>query len=110
MKQIIKEVFEAEQKVNEILKQARSRATEIRRSAEKENSEKVSEAKRQAREIIQSAVEEAKKEAEQLRREELKQAEQEEEDLLRSNEDAIDNLVDHICRLIISTEYDGEGS
>ena len=39
MKQIIKDVFQAEEKVGEILKQARSKASEIRRAVEKENSE-----------------------------------------------------------------------
>ena len=59
MKQIIKEVFQAEEKVSEILKQARNKALEIRRSVEKENSEKMSDAKQKAREIIQTTVEDA---------------------------------------------------
>jgi len=106
MKQIIKEVFQAEEKVGEILKQARNKASEIRRSVEKENSEKMSEAKQKAREIIQTAVENAKKEAQNIRREKLEQAKQEKDTLLKNNQDTINNLVDHICSIIITTEYE----
>ena len=106
MKQIIKEVFQAEEKVGEILKQARNKASEIKQSADKENSEKTSEAKQKAREIIQTTVEEAKKEAERIRQEKLEQARQEKDSLLKDKKEAIDNLVDHICNIIINTEYE----
>ena len=106
MKQIIKEVFQAEKKVGEILKQARNKASEIRRSVEKDNSEKMSDAKQEAREIIQTTVEEAKKEAESIRQEKLEQAWQEKDSLLKNKKEAIDNLVEHICNIITKTEYE----
>jgi len=106
MKRIIKEVFQAEQRVDEILKQARNKASEIRRSVEQENSEKISDAKQKAREIIQTAVEDAKKEAERIRREKLEQAKQEKDSLLNNKNEAIDKLVDRICGIVITTEYD----
>ncbi|MGD2095215.1 MAG: hypothetical protein PVH77_09445, partial [Phycisphaerales bacterium] len=74
MKHIIEEVFEAEKKVSAILKQARNKASEIRQSVEKENSEKITDAQQKAREIIQTTIENAKKEAESIKEEELKQA------------------------------------
>ena len=106
MKQIIKEVFQAEKKVGEILKQARQKASEIRRSVDNENAEKISDTKQKAREIIQTTVEQAKKEAEQIRLEKLEQAKQEKISLLKDKQDIIDNLVEHICNIIISTEYE----
>jgi vacuolar-type H+-ATPase subunit H len=106
MKQIIKEVFQAEERVGEILKQARNKASEIRRAVEKENAEKMADAKQKAREIIQTTVEEAKKEAERTRQEKLNQAHQERETLLKSKKETIDNLVDRICDIIVNTEYE----
>ena len=106
MKQIIGEVFQAEEKVGIILEQARNKASEIRRSVEKEVVEKMSDAKQKAREIIQTTVEDAKKEAELIKEEKLKQADQENDALLSNNTDTINNLVDNICNIILTTEYD----
>jgi len=105
MKQIIKEVFQAEEKVGEILKQARNKAEQIRRAAETENSEKMSDAKQKAREIIQTTVEDAKKEAEHIRQEKLEQARYEKDSLLKNKKEIIENLVDHICNIVINTSY-----
>jgi vacuolar-type H+-ATPase subunit H len=104
MKEIIEEVFKAEEKVNIIIKQARGKASEIRQSAEKENTDKISEAKQKAREIVQTAIENAKKEAELTREEMLKHADREKESLL-GNKEAIDGLIDNICNIILATEY-----
>jgi vacuolar-type H+-ATPase subunit H len=106
MKQIIKEVFEAEEKVGEILKQARQKASEIRSFADNENAEKISDTKQKTREIIHTAVEQAKKDAEQIRLDKLEQAKQEKDSLLKDKQDVIDNLVEHICNIIITTEYE----
>ena len=106
MKQIIKDVFQAEEKVGEILKQARNKALEIRQSAEKENAEKTSQARQKVREIIHTTVEEAKEEAERIRQEKLEQARQDKDSLLKDKKETIDNLVDHICNIIINTEYE----
>ena len=103
MKQIIKEVFQAEEKVGEILKQARNKASEIRHAVEKENAEKMADAKQKAREIIQTAVEEAKNQAERTRQEKLDKARQEKDTLLKDKKETIDNLVDQICNIIINT-------
>lgn len=108
MKRIIEDVLETEQKVNAILKQAREKAAEIRRSAENEMSEKTNEAKKEAREIVQGAVEEAKKEAERIRREKLELVDVEKDALLSGGTDdkkaVIDGLVNEICNVITSTE------
>jgi vacuolar-type H+-ATPase subunit H len=108
MKKIIEEVLQTEEKVSVILGQARNKASEIKQSAEKEISEKMSDAKQKAREIIQTTVEEAKKEAEHIREEKLKQANQEKDTLLNNNTDTMDNLVDNICNIILTTEYEKE--
>jgi len=106
MKKIIEEVLQTEEKVGVILGQARNKASEIRQSAEKEISEKMSDAKQKAREIIQTTVENAKKEAEHIREEKLEQAGQEKDTLLNKNTDTMDNLVDNICNIILTTEYE----
>ena len=105
MKQIIEEVFEAEKKANEIIKQAREKASEIKQSVEKDNLEKMAQAKQKAKELIQITVENAKKDAELFRQEKLKQSENEKESILK-NEEIINNLVGNICNIIISTEID----
>ena len=106
MKQIIKEVFQAEEKVGEILKQARNKASEIRHAVEKENAEKMADAKQKAREIIQTAVEEAKNQAERTRQEKLDKARQEKDTLLKDKKETIDNLVDQICNIVIKPALD----
>ena len=105
MKKIIEEVLQTEEKVSVVLAQARNKASEIRQSVEKEISEKTNDVKQKAREIIQTTVEEAKIEAEHLREEKLKQADQEKNTLFNNNTDTMDNLVDNICNIILSTEY-----
>ncbi|MBN1627146.1 MAG: hypothetical protein JW944_11530 [Deltaproteobacteria bacterium] len=106
MKEIIAEVFQAEEKVNRILQQARTRASEIKGAAEKEASQKIIEAQEKAREIIQTTVEEAKKEAELIREERLKKADQQRELLRHQHTDSLNNLVEGICNMILTTDQD----
>ena len=106
MKKIIEEVLQAEKKVSIVLDQARNKASEIRRSVEKEISEKMSDAKQESREIIQTTVENAKKEAEHIGEEKLKQADREKDTLLNNNTDTMNNLVDNTCNIILTTEYE----
>jgi len=106
MKRIIEEVLQAEEKVGTILKQARERTSETARSAEKEISEKMGIARQEALDLTKNAVEDAKKEGERIREETLKQADLEKDILLKSNEDAIDGLVDNICGIILTTEHE----
>ena len=74
MKRIIEEVLQAEERVGGIIKQAREKAAEIKRSAEKESTEKLNDAKQQALAIVQTTVENAKKEAEHISEDKLKKA------------------------------------
>lgn len=106
MKRIIQDVLQVEEKVGAILRQAREQASEIKRSTEKEISDKLTDAKQKAREIIQTAVEDAKKEAENIREEKLKQADRQQENILKNNADIMDNLVDNICTIILTTEHE----
>jgi len=103
MKRIIEEVLQAEEKVGTIIKEARDRAAEIRRSAEAEISQKASDAKHKSREMVQAAVEEAKKEAERITKEKLEQVGRRKDSLLDDRADAIDNLVGEICEMILTT-------
>jgi vacuolar-type H+-ATPase subunit H len=103
MKQIIEEVFKAEQKVDEILRQAREKALQIKQSAEKTGIDNINEAKQKMREIINSAIENAKKEAESIRQEKLKQAEAQ-KDAMLSKGDEINKLIDDICGIVMKTE------
>ncbi len=110
MKQIIKEVFEAEEKAGAILRQAQSQAAEIRQAAEREVSESLSAAKEQARQIIQSAVEEAKRQADEVCQQKLRDAEQARETLLGPGKgrDAadLDALVETLCHVVQNTEHE----
>lgn len=107
MKQIIEEVFEAEEKAGAILRQAQSHATEIRQSVEREVSESLSQTKEQARQIIQTAVEEAKRQADRACQQKLQDAEQARETLLNPGKgrDAadLDALLETLCRVVQAT-------
>lgn len=106
MKRIIEDVLQTEEKVNEILKQARERAAEIRRSAENDISENMNVAKQRAREIVQTAVEDAKKDAERIRAEKLEQADRQKDVLFNESADVVGGLVDDICKVIMTAEYE----
>ena len=108
MKEIIEEVLQAEQKVDGIVREAREKASQIKRSAEKDVSETISEAQEKAREIMLSRVEEAKKEAERIRREKLEEAERQREELVAKHEETIESLVDQIRGVILKTGYGQE--
>jgi vacuolar-type H+-ATPase subunit H len=106
VKQIIEDVLRAEEKVTAMLRQARDKASEIGRSADKDISERMNDARLKGLEIVKAAVEDAKKEAERIRQEKLEQSDKEKDALLNNNRDAIDNLVDNICKVILTTECD----
>ena len=103
MKQIIKEILEAEERVNSALQQARQRAAEIRLAAETEISGRTNDAKQEAREIVQTTVDEAKQEAQRIREERLRQADREQEALLDSRTGSRQELVDRLCATIMTT-------
>ncbi len=104
MKRIIEDVLQAEEKVSSIIKEARDKAAEIRRTTDNEITEKMNEARLQAREIVQAAVEEAKKEAERLSKDKLEQVDRRKDSLLNNRADEIDDLVGDICSMILTTE------
>lgn len=106
MKEVIKEVLQAEEKVNSIIEEARNKAAEIRKAADKEVSEKVRQAEQQAQEILKNTVEESKKQAEQIRRERIEQGRHDNESLMQNNTDKINKLVDDICELVLKTEFE----
>jgi vacuolar-type H+-ATPase subunit H len=76
---------------------------------ETEISGKMGDAREKARGIIQTTIEDAKRQAELTRQEKLKQADREKDELLTSNTNAIDALVDDICKIILSTGYNRDG-
>ncbi len=106
MKQIIKEVLKAEERVDVALSQAREKASETIGSAEREIAEKLSDAKERARQIIQTAVEEAEKEAKRIRAEKLKQTDQQQEAMLHDHADVMEDLVARICRIVLAAEHE----
>jgi len=105
MKKVIEEVLQIEEKVNANIKQTQLKANEIRMAADKDISEKTAKAKEKGREILQTAIEDAKKDAERLADEKIKQAEAGKDALLSSNSDKINTLVEDICKIILTTEY-----
>ncbi len=106
MKRIIEEVFEAEEKVSAILRQAQMQASEIRQSAEREISESLGSAKDQARQIIQAAVEQARIEAERIREEKLREAESTCNGLVGNGARNLNSLVETLCQVIRTTEHE----
>ena len=105
MKRIIEEVLQAEERVGDIIKQAREKAAEIKLSAEKGNTEKLNDAKQQALVIVQTTVENAKKEAERISEENLQKTKEEKDILLNEKSAEIDSLVDNICEIILTTGH-----
>lgn len=109
MRKIIKEILEAESRVNATVQEARQRASEMRQAAEREMSEKIGAARRQAQGIIHAGVEQARKEGEQIREETLRRADHQETVLRDGQADAIEDLVAGICGVILRTEHEMEG-
>ena len=107
MKRIIEEVFQAEDEVSAVLGQARQRASEIKRAAEKEASETVSEAKRQAQEVAQAILDEARQQATRIRQDKLREAERAAEALRRRHAGGTDGLVEKVCQVILATGIEG---
>ena len=101
MKQIIKEVLDAEERLGATLQQAREQASGIKRAAEAEAAERVGQAREQARRIIREAVQDAEEEGQRLRAEKLAQADRQRDTLLNSHAAAMQELVDQIQELII---------
>jgi len=104
MRPIVKEVLEAEARVDAIVQEARRKGSEIRRSAEKQMSETIGHAREQARQIIQDAVVEAEGQADRIRAERLEQADRQGAALLGGETKKIGDLVDRICDIILTTE------
>jgi len=106
MKKVIKEVLDVEEKVNAVIKQAQAKASEIKIAADKDMSEKITKAKEQGRELLQTIVADAKKEACRLGDENIKQAKEKRAALMSRNLEKIDVLVDDICKIILTTNYE----
>jgi len=106
MKHVIEEVLQAEERVGALLKEAREKADQIRRSAEQEISTQLNEARTEAQALTQASLEDAKKEAEQIKADRLKQADQIKDTLLNDNADKVDGLVKKVCDLIMTVEQD----
>jgi len=106
MKRIIEEVLKAEERVSDIIKQAREKAIEIKHSSEKDNINKLNDAKQQALTIVQTTVVNAKKEAERISEEKLQKAKEEKDILLNEKSAEINNLVDNICEIILATGHE----
>jgi vacuolar-type H+-ATPase subunit H len=104
MRRIVKEIFDAESRVDAILQQARERAAEIRRAADKEMSERVSDARRQAQGIAQAVVEEARKEVAGIREDALRRADQQGSALRSDKAEVMDELLNRICAALLNTE------
>ena len=108
MKQIIKEVLKAEERVDTALREARESAAETVRVAEGEVADMLSENREKAREIVRTAVVEAEKEAERIREERLRQADEQRDALLHDDTDAMGDLVSRICRIIVAGEPEAD--
>ena len=104
MRKIVQEVIEAEGRAGAVLEEARARASERKRSADAEISEKIAEARRQAQEVLHTTVEEAEKEAQRLRAQAIERADRQAEELRDGRTDVMEDLVNRICRVILSTE------
>lgn len=106
MKEVIKEVLQVEEQVKTILDQARKEADEIKKTADRDMSEKINQAKQETRNIYATTVDQAKKQAGHLANEKLKQADMEKENMIKSNEVKMNHLVEDICKEILTPEYD----
>jgi len=104
MRRIIREIFDAESKVDAVLQQARERAADIRRAADKEVSERASDARRQAQGMVQAAAQEARKEVAGIQAEALRRADQQATALRNGKAEAMDDLLNRICAAILNTE------
>ncbi len=109
MKDIVNQILLTEKRVEEVVQKAKEKAQEIKQQAESNASKKVEVARKKTGQIISAAVENAKSSAQKLRTEKLRKAEEDGEAIAGRNKQKIDKLVQDVIKLIIHTEYAGEG-
>ena len=110
MKEIVNEILQTEKKVEETLRKAREKASEMKLLAEREASQKIEEARKKAQEIISTRLEDERQKARKLKEDKLKKAEENSNAILASNKKKVNALVTDLVELIIQTVHDGKGS
>lgn len=106
MDKIIEEVLDVEKNVNQIIQNAREKASEIKQNAEKEVTEKLTNARLAAQKEIQQAADRAREEAKAVREERLADACKQSSTFITDNKTIIEQCIKDITQNILRTEYD----
>jgi vacuolar-type H+-ATPase subunit H len=110
MNEIVDEIIQAEKRVEKLLTEAREKASEITQKAEKEAARVIEQARQKAQERVTRSVEDARDLARQTREKKLSAADSQTEEIFHRKKELIDEIVDTIVQLVISTNYAGKGS
>ena len=99
MDKIIEEVLDVEKNVNQIIQNAREKASEIKQNAEKEIAEKLTNARLAAQKEIQQAADRAREDAKAIREKRLAEARKQSSTFITDNKTIIEHCIKDISGL-----------
>ena len=106
MRDIVREILQAEKRVEELLQQAREKASNITAQAEKEANRKVAEARDRAQEIVRQTVQRTRREVEEIRKSTIEEAERKSRDSTSRSGLHLDDLADQVARMVMQTDIE----
>ncbi|MBN1646977.1 MAG: hypothetical protein JW874_02990 [Spirochaetales bacterium] len=108
MNEIINKVFEAEEKAEKILNDARNASSGINQKAQKDADDMILEARQKAKEILRERLEQAKTKTEQAYSKKAAAHEEDIRQLLENKKKEIDAAAEKIVALVMAPEYRNE--
>ena len=105
MQEIVSKVLEAEQQAEAIVREAGSKAAQIRREAEAEAEGALGQAREQAQDLVRQALEEARGQAALERRQAEEEAERHRERFLAERREAIEEAAEAVAFLLVTPEH-----
>lgn len=105
MGDIIDDVLKAEERAEEIIREARKRETEMRRAIEEELSAMQATANERAQKLMEQRLERVQMEANKAYDEAVTTAEEENKQFFRRSKRQLERIVNEIVRYVITPEY-----
>lgn len=105
MLEIVEEILQAEKKAEELVRSAKERASTLRGDAERDVQELLAKARADAKEISQNSLFEARAGLDRQFKDVLDQSNAITDTFPEDNRDAVEALIEEICRFIREPEY-----
>ena len=106
MEEIIGRIIEAEKNAEKILKDARTRESELRTRVERESVERLDRARREAKRRFEEKVGEAREKGRKTLEEAIRTAEEKSREFQDRNRKRMEEIAEKVVRLIVSPEHE----